>query len=141
MVVGVVLCFPNLVKEPFRIKGILSEAPASTGRPLPDDLAIPTRIFYGQEDDWGNSPNVPTLMFERGNPSMQVWVKTLRKKGRDIELILYEEAGHSFHSGRLHTKKRCFPSGRCSTGNLGASSKAVKLYERDVKVFIDAYSK
>ena len=141
MVVGVVLCFPNLVKEPFRIKGILSEAPASTGRPLPDDLAIPTRIFYGQEDDWGNSPNVPTLMFERGNPSMQVWVKTLRKKGRDIELILYEEAGHSFHSGRLHTKKRCFPSGRCSTGNLGASSKAVKLYERDAKVFIDAYSK
>ena len=75
----VVLCIPSLVKEPFRIRGILSEAPASTGCSLPDDLDIPTRILYGEEDDWGNSPNVPTLSFEWGNPSMQAWVKSLKK--------------------------------------------------------------
>ena len=136
-----VLCFPSLIKEPSRIKGILSEAPAGTGCPLPDDLEIPTRIFYGEEDNWGNSPYIPNLIFERGNPPLPTWVKGMRKRGRDIELMFYEVAGHSFHSGMLRTYKKCFSTGRCSTGNLGASSKAVNLYERDVKAFIDAYTK
>ena len=71
---------------------------------------------------------------------MEPLVRSLRNKGWDIKLILYEEAGHGLHSGKLQEKARGYTGGSCSTYYRGASSKAVKLYERDVKAFIDAYS-
>jgi dienelactone hydrolase len=163
-----VLYLPSLVSDPSRIRGILSEGFSGIGYGLPQKLDIPTRFFYGQKDTWGAGDNKTiyqrkTTYWPRGNfwagrgknkfpknLTVQGWVDIQKTSGKDVDIIIYENAGHSFHSQEskdgdignygLYPSNQCRGVGGyfCYVGYLGANFSELKKYNKDIDNFISS---
>ncbi len=121
------------------IRGIISEAPAATGYEL-EDYNIPTIISFGKLDTWaGKSEN--DYVWKRTYPtspiSIEQWVNSLKEKGRPIEFIFYENAGHLLFEGPLEkvTVKR--GDKIAFTAYQGADGNTLKQYEKDIIEFVN----
>jgi dienelactone hydrolase len=141
-----VLLVTSLLEDSVRsqVRLVLSEAPASHGKALPDRVSIPTYFFVGDKDNWGgNSEN--DLMWTRVNPVSRVtnkdWFDSQSQRGSPVHLFLYQEAGHSFHSGGLRPVQRTMRAGWSTTGYLGASPSAVRQYESDLRRIVAQHTK
>jgi len=132
-------------KENFpQIRLILSEAPPPSGYALPQDIKIPTFIFYGEKDNWAGTSE-GDLMWKRKYPHQQFsiseWVDLQSSKGQPVKMIFYPNAGHSFHSGKLTSVPRNMAGIGVITGNLGANDKDRQQYEEDIKRIVADYVK
>ncbi|MDN5205463.1 hypothetical protein QQ008_29035 [Fulvivirgaceae bacterium BMA10] len=121
------------------IRGIISEAPAATGYAL-GDFSIPTIIPFGKMDNWAGKSEtdyVWTRTYPSSPISIEHWVKSLQEKGRSIEFIFYENAGHLLFEGPL--KKVTVRRGEtiAFTAYQGADDEALKQYEHDVIAFVN----
>ena len=141
----VVVAAQSALKPVDNIRGIIAEGMATGGMQL-SKCIIPTFLAYGERDNWG-SFRVDRTMYARPQqfitglpnstvlPSIQRWTKTQNKEGCPINLKLYKEAGHSFHSGNLETY-----SGRSDIEwYIGAEDSALEKYENDITDFIEKH--
>ncbi|MEO1078043.1 MAG: hypothetical protein AAFY29_00700 [Pseudomonadota bacterium] len=135
---GRVVLFAGSAIHNENIRGIISEAPAATGFTL-GDYDTPTLVPFGKLDTWAGKSDtdfVWTRTYPGSGGSVADWVKSLRDKGRPIELRLYENAGHLFFDGPLEkvTVKRgdkvLFQAFK------GAGEGVLEAYERDVFSFV-----
>jgi dienelactone hydrolase len=134
----VAITLPRFVSDASHIRGILAEGMSSSGLPS-QDLKIPTRLYYGKQDTWGGDS--PMWIRTRHNPvSVEDWVAECRKTGTDVELDLYENAGHSFHyhGGFMKKTSERGRSGFSFTAHLGAYGSVIIQYEKDVFEFVDS---
>ena len=136
----VAINLPGFVTDASHIRGILAEGMSAGGLPNPD-LKIPTRVYYGKQDTWGGAVTMWTRRRHNNRPvSVEDWVAERRKAGTDIELVLYENAGHSIHySGGFVQKTSSRGSkGFSFTAYLGAHNSVINQYEKDVFKFVDS---
>ncbi|MEO1245254.1 MAG: hypothetical protein AAFX56_06160 [Pseudomonadota bacterium] len=120
------------------IKGVIAEAPAANGYPV-GDIVVPTIIPFGSKDNWaGRSATdyIWTRTYPSSPVSLEQWVTSLQEKGRPIEFIFYENAGHSLHEGPLREVTRGRANGISFTAYEGADEEALEQYERDVITFV-----
>ncbi len=121
-----------------RITGVIAEAPAANGYAI-GDIAIPTIIAFGSKDNWAGRSETDYI-WTRTSPSspesLERWVTSLQEKGRPIEFLFYENAGHSLHEGPLREVTRGRASGASFTAYEGADEAALEKYERDVAAFV-----
>lgn len=134
---GRVVLYAGTEIENSHIRGIISEAPAATGFSL-GDLSVPTIIPFGAMDNWaGRSETdyVWTRTYPNSPVSIEDWVKSLQEKGRPIEFIFYENAGHLLFEGPL--KKVTVRRGDviAFTAYEGAGEGVLEQYEHDVITF------
>jgi dienelactone hydrolase len=123
------------------VKGIISEAPAATGYEL-EDYNIPTIILFGKLDTWAGKSDTD-FVWKRTYPnspiSIEQWVNSLKEKGRPIDFIFYEQAGHLLFEGPLEkvTVKR--GDKIAFTAYQGADENVLKQYEKDIIEFVNTY--
>ena len=121
------------------IRGIISEAPAATGFTL-SDYNIPTIIPFGKLDNWaGRSETdyVWTRTYPNSPISIEDWVKSLQEKGRPIEFIFYENAGHLLFEGPLKEVTMRRGDAIAFTAYQGAGEGVLEQYEHDVITFVN----
>lgn len=116
------------------IRSIISEAPAGSGFAL-GDYNIPTIIPFGALDTWAGKSETD-FVWKRTYPnspvSIEDWVLAQQAKGRPVEIIFYENAGHLLFEGPLEkvTVKR--GDAIAFTAYQGAAEGVLEKYERDV---------
>lgn len=126
-----------------KIKMILSEAPSSHGKAMPDTLDIPTHFFVGAVDNWGGNAE-SDLMWTRFNyltrGTNQAWYEQQVKKGSPVHLTVYEGAGHGFHAGPLQGVERNLAGRGKTTGYLGADPAVVQTYENALESLVKPFN-
>jgi len=119
------------------IRGVIAEAPAANGYAI-GDIAVPTMIAFGSKDNWAGRSETDYI-WTRTSPSspqsLEQWVASLQKRGRPVEFLFYENAGHSLHEGPLREVTRGRANGVSFTAYEGADEAALAKYERDVAEF------
>jgi dienelactone hydrolase len=115
--------------SPRHVKGVFAEGAPGMGLGLPDAVAVPLRMIYGRQDNYGGKTedewiwlrqerchlNVAAFLHPAGNArtcSADVnrngltqrpidWFEDQKRKGADIELWFYDNAAHGIFAGPL----------------------------------------
>ena len=122
------------------IRGVIAEAPAANGYSL-GDINIPTIIPFGKLDNWAGRSDTDfiwTRTYQNSPISLEQWVKSLQEKGRPVEFIFYENAGHLLFDGPLNKVTVRRGDTIAFTGYKGADEEALKQYEHDVIKFVNS---
>jgi len=126
-----------------KIRMIISEAPSSHGKALPNQHEIPIHLFVGSLDNWGGK-SVSDLMWKRFNyltrGTNETWFEQQILKGNPINLTVYEDAGHSFHDGPLREIERKLTGMGKTLGYLGANPEVVQNYEKALQKLIKPFT-
>jgi dienelactone hydrolase len=119
------------------IRGIISEAPAGSGFTL-GDYDIPTIIAFGALDTWAGKSDTD-YVWKRTYPdspvSIEDWVHAQQAKGRPVEFVFYENAGHLLFEGPLVKVTVRRGDAIAFTAYQGADAGVLEQYERDVIAF------
>lgn len=134
---GRVVLYAGSEIENENIRGIISEAPAGSGFTL-GDYDIPTIIPFGALDTWAGRSDTD-YVWKRTYPnspvSIEDWVNAQQAKGRPVEFIFYEDAGHLLFEGPLELVTVRRGDAIAFTAYQGAGEGVLEQYERDVITF------
>ena len=122
------------------IRGVIAEAPAANGYSL-GDINIQTIIPFGKLDNWAGRSDTDfiwTRTYQNSPISLEQWVKSLQEKGRPVEFIFYENAGHLLFDGPLNKVNVRRGETIAFTGYKGSDEEALKQYEHDVIKFVNS---
>lgn len=137
---GRVILYAGSEIENENVRGIISEAPAGSGFTL-GDYNIPTIIPFGALDTWAGKSETD-YVWKRTYPnspvSIEDWVNAQQAKGRPVEFIFYENAGHLLFEGPLELVTVRRGDAIAFTAYQGASEDALEQYERDVITFANS---
>lgn len=119
------------------IRAIISEAPAGSGFEL-GDYAIPTIVPFGALDTWAGRSEAD-FVWKRKYPSSTMsteeWVNSQQSKGRPVEFIFYENAGHLLFAGPLEKVTVRRGKNLSFTAFQGAAEGVLEEYKHDVISF------
>ncbi len=134
---GRVILYAGSEIENENVRGIISEAPAGSGFTL-GDYDIPTIIPFGALDTWAGKSDTD-YVWKRTYPnspvSIEDWVNAQQAKGRPVEFIFYENAGHLLFEGPLELVTIRRGDAIAFTAYQGAGEGVLEQYERDVISF------
>ena len=123
------------------IRGIISEAPAGSGFTL-GDCNIPTIIPFGALDTWAGK-SATDYVWKRTYPdspiSIEDWVDAQQAKGRPVNLVFYENAGHLLFEGPLEKVTVRRGDAIAFEAYQGADEGVLELYEHDVIAFAKSH--
>lgn len=131
------LSLPSELSDSKHIRGIIAEGMAATGLGRPDPLTVPTRLYYGKQDEWGGGGVAWKRDSWRSLLTMEEWVKMLQNDGSDIKFVFYENAGHSFHYGDLESRWEQRGGVGGFSASLGAGEGVVEQYTKDIFRFVN----
>ncbi len=146
------------------LKSVLLEGAAPIGIGLPDDLLKPILFIFGAQDNYGGktsneyiwnrvvpcSWNIEILQTPAGNAarcnrlenssntieSLDSYINYQTKKGQNLSVRYYDEAGHDIFSGRLRKFIMNSPSGPLYA-TMGAARNASDKLLKDILFFIN----
>ncbi|MCG8507221.1 MAG: hypothetical protein MI755_21625 [Sphingomonadales bacterium] len=134
---GRVVLYSGSEIESENIRCIVSEAPAGSGFAL-GDYTIPTIILFGALDSWAGRSETD-YVWKRTYPnspiSIEDWVNAQQAKGRPVEFIFYENAGHLLFEGPLEKVTVRRGDTIAFTAYQGAGEGVLEQYEQDVMTF------
>ncbi|MCI0364647.1 MAG: hypothetical protein L0219_12235 [Phycisphaerales bacterium] len=135
---GRVVLYAGSELESGNIRGIISEAPAGSGFTL-GDYSIPTIIPFGALDTWAGESDTD-YVWRRTYPdspiSIEDWVNAQQAKGRPVEFIFYENAGHLLFEGPLEKVTVRRGDAIAFSAFQGAAEGVLEQYEKDVMSFV-----
>lgn len=123
------------------IRAIIAEAPAGSGFAL-GDYDVPTIIPFGALDNWAGASDTD-YVWKRTYPnspvSIEDWVVGQQARGRPVEFIFYEDAGHLLFEGPLKKVTVQRGNGIAFSAYQGAADGVLEQYELDVVAFAREY--
>jgi dienelactone hydrolase len=135
---GRVVLYAGSKIENENIRGIIAEAPAGSGFAL-GDYTIPTIIPFGALDTWAGKSDTD-YVWKRTYPnspiSIEDWVNAQQAKGRPVNFIFYEGAGHLLFEGALELVTVRRGDAIAFTAYRGAAEGVLEQYEKDVMSFV-----
>ena len=123
----------------YKVRGIISEAPAATGYTL-GNLTVPAIVLYGKLDNWAGKSEtdyVWTRTYSSSPVSIAMWLNAQKEKGHPIKFIFYENAGHLLFEGPLEKVTVRRGDAIAFTAYQGADEQVLKQYEQDVIQFVN----
>lgn len=135
---GRVVLYAGSEIEKENIRGIIAEAPAGSGFAL-GDYTIPTIIPFGALDTWAGTSDTD-YVWKRTYPdspiSIEDWVNAQQAKGRPVNFIFYENAGHLLFEGPLELVTERRGDEIAFTAYRGAAEGVLEQYEKDLMSFV-----
>jgi dienelactone hydrolase len=157
--------------DPKFVRTVFPEGASASGLGFPLDITVPVRMIYGKLDNYGSPsedgwqhlkrpscafnvlfpiapPGTSASCSARVNPESQMisakmWIEELRKKGRDADIWLYDDAAHGIMAGPIDRGVRVYgkgPTAKKMFGWTGSSGSArEKLLTDLLKVVQQTY--